>query len=273
MGVFSKLKNIFYDEEIVEEPDAELTKVDKEVKKEIKEEKPKVEEIKVLKPEPIVVEDDEKEEPKLEKTVNERDLFRSERSFNFTELDEEDITLPPRRNVLDMEKDRSLDRPSLSTSDVEQPKIFKPSPIISPIYGILDKDYKKEEIVSKKTESSKETDSPARDYDSVRRKAYGTLEDELEDTLTKVNTNIVDEVDELEKEIDELPKPTKNIEELLGQIERNATIGELEEKAKNEMIDEEEEEEQQEEVKPEVDDNTLEHDLFNLIDSMYEDKE
>ena len=85
MGVFSKLKNIFYDEEIVEEPDAELTKVDKEVKKEIKEEKPKVEEIKVLKPEPIVVEDDEKEEPKLEKTVNERDLFRSERSFNFTE--------------------------------------------------------------------------------------------------------------------------------------------------------------------------------------------
>ena len=95
----------------------------------------------------------------------------------------------------------------------------------------------------------------------------------MEDTLTKVNTNIVDEVDELEKEIDELPKPTKNIEELLGQIERNATIGELEEKAKNEMIDEEEEEEQQEEVKPEVDDNTLEHDLFNLIDSMYEDKE
>lgn len=272
MGVFSKLKNIFYDEEIVEEPDAELTKVDKEVKKEIKEEKPKVEEIKVLKPEPIVVEDDEKEEPKLEKTVNERDLFRSERSFNFTELDEEDITLPPRRNVLDMEKDRSLDRPSLSTSDVEQPKIFKPSPIISPIYGILDKDYKKEEIVSKKTESSKETDSPARDYDSVRRKAYGTLEDDLEDTLNSMNRMDPIEIKEEEKK-EVVEEKTSKIEDLITKIDESTedvSIGELEDKLELEHFDDTEE---QEPVDKTMTDSTLEHDLFNLIDSMYDDKE
>ena len=35
MGVFSKLKGIFYDEVIVEEPEEELSKVDKIVKKEV----------------------------------------------------------------------------------------------------------------------------------------------------------------------------------------------------------------------------------------------
>jgi len=33
MGIFNKLKNIFYDEEIVEEPETELKKVDREIKK------------------------------------------------------------------------------------------------------------------------------------------------------------------------------------------------------------------------------------------------
>lgn len=34
---------------------------------------------------------------------------------------------------------------------VEEPKkVFKPSPIISPVYGVLDKNYHKEDIVTKK---------------------------------------------------------------------------------------------------------------------------
>ena len=37
MGVFSKLKNIFYDEEYIDEPEAEIKKVDKVVKKEVEE--------------------------------------------------------------------------------------------------------------------------------------------------------------------------------------------------------------------------------------------
>lgn len=56
---------------------------------------------------------------------------------------------------------------------------FKPSPIISPIYGILDKNYKKEEIVPKKevrlTSYAKEHMS----VDDVRRKAYGNLDDDI----------------------------------------------------------------------------------------------
>jgi len=48
---------------------------------------------------------------------------------------------------------------------------FKPSPIISPIYGILDKNYKKEEIITRdKTNESEYRDSS---IDKVRKKAYG----------------------------------------------------------------------------------------------------
>ena len=52
MGVFSKLKNIFYDEEYVDEPEAEIKKVDKVLKKEVEEAKPRVEEIKITREEP-----------------------------------------------------------------------------------------------------------------------------------------------------------------------------------------------------------------------------
>ena len=93
----------------------------------------------------------------------------------------------------------------------------------------------------------------------------------------------------------------KSIEDLLNEIEgnRNMSIGDIEEKIKDKMEEEEEEsisddeflkefmartskKEEEETIKEEkattkeedVDaDKTLEHDLFNLIDSMYEDKE
>lgn len=57
---------------------------------------------------------------------------------------------------------------------------FKPSPIISPIYGILDKNYKKEEIVSKR--EVRITSSYSREnlnVDDVRQKAFGSLTDDI----------------------------------------------------------------------------------------------
>ena len=60
-------------------------------------------------------------------------------------------------------------------------KIFKPTPIISPVYGVLDKNYHKEEITSK---STKRTDTDFNiSIDDIRKKAFGTLEDDLETTL------------------------------------------------------------------------------------------
>lgn len=53
---------------------------------------------------------------------------------------------------------------------------FKPSPIISPIYGVLDKNYKKEDVVQKKEvriSSARENVN----VDDVRAKAYGVKEE------------------------------------------------------------------------------------------------
>ncbi|CDA60449.1 unknown [Clostridium sp. CAG:524] len=277
MGVFSKLKNIFYDEVEVDEPAKEI-KIDKPVKKEIVE-KPRVEEIKVVRQE------EKREEPKREETLkendnfgNERDLFRSERTFNFTQFDDDEIDLPPRRNVLEREK--KVVKQEVKEPVVEQPKVFKPSPVISPIYGILDKDYKKEEIAPKKVEV-KETTLSANtvNYDTVRRKAYGTLEDDLEDTLNKMNkltpNDIQAEVQKIDSDVNKLEERSNKIEDLITKIEsspemnKNVSVGELEDKVKLENFDDTTELSNDKTMT----DSTLEHDLFNLIDSMYDDKE
>ena len=54
---------------------------------------------------------------------------------------------------------------------------FKPSPIISPIYGILDKNYKKEDVVQKKESRFSASHSRGNlNVDEIRNKAYGELE-------------------------------------------------------------------------------------------------
>ena len=57
---------------------------------------------------------------------------------------------------------------------------FRPSPIISPIYGILDKNYKKEDVVQKKEVRLTSSYSRGKlSVDDVRNKAYGTLSDDI----------------------------------------------------------------------------------------------
>ncbi len=91
-------------------------------------------------------------------------------------------------------------------------KPFRPSPVISPVYGILDKNYHKDDIVDKKDgmkrekivkpinseeKKSEDNDTAEVDIDSVRLKAYGTLEDietEMQDQTVNDNENI-DDVD------------------------------------------------------------------------------
>ena len=163
---------------------------------------------------------------------------------------------------------------------MEQPKVFKPSPVISPIYGILDKDYKKEEIAPKKVEVKETTLSAnTANYDTVRRKAYGTLEDDLEDTLNKMNkltpNDIQAEVQKIDSDVNKLEERSNKIEDLITKIEsspemnKNVSVGELEDKVKLENFDDTTELSNDKTMT----DSTLEHDLFNLIDSMYDDKE
>lgn len=79
---------------------------------------------------------------------------------------------------------------------------FKPSPIISPIYGILDKNYKKEDIVSK--DASERTGTTFERHrvtvDDVRRKAYGTLTDDLVDDMDKELEKVEDNTHPVQEE-------------------------------------------------------------------------
>lgn len=72
-------------------------------------------------------------------------------------------------------------------------KGFKPSPIISPIYGILDKNYRKEEVITKR-ETKIVSSYGKPDLDSVRNKAFGTEEDK------KTKEKKVSRTSSLEKE-------------------------------------------------------------------------
>ena len=278
MGVFSKLKGIFYDEVVVDEPEDEIEKVDKIVKKEKIEEKPKVEKIKFTPIEEIEEEPVKEVETKKEdNTFSERELFKSERTFNFTEFDDEE-ELPPRKNVLNFDSRPTSRSTEPSPVIPETQRVFKPSPVISPIYGILDKDYKRDEVKPK---------APVKDvvqtnvttYDTVRRKAYGTLEDELEDTLNSMNKistkTINEELNNDEDKVEEIENKTAKIEDLINRIEdatddldKSMSIGELEDNTHLDNFEDEEEI-----TDKTMTDSTLEHDLFNLIDSMYDDKE
>ena len=286
MGLFGKIKNIFYDEEIVDVPEEPKSV-----------EKPKIEEVKVEKKvEPI-----KRETPVINTTptYSEREIFTREttNTFKFPMLDEEEVKPARTRvNALEsarMEKkkeetekartDKYKDLFKENTTTSSKPdRIFKPSPVISPVYGVLDKNYTREEIIERQENITRTTNPKDMNYDAVRRKAYGTLEDELENTLTKLSEKTI------ETETD-IKNDTKSIEDLLNEIEGNKSmsIGEIEEKIKDKMEDEEEsknvkEEDylskiseeafSSEESEEGVSDKTLEHDLFNLIDSMYEEK-
>ena len=87
----------------------------------------------------------------------------------------------------------------------EEPK-FKATPIISPVYGILDKNYTKEEVkvneneslanvsnVNIESKSPSRTSTPKVDFESVRRKAYGNLTDDIRDNLSCENCELLKE--------------------------------------------------------------------------------
>ena len=282
MGVFNGSLN----EVVVEDETQELDKVSKIVKKETsKDEAPKVEELKfkTVEMDPIDEDDEEEVETKKEDTkadvLNDRDLFRSERTFNFVDFTDDEVEEKPapRRNVLD-ESPRIMRSTEPARDDT--PKVFKPTPVISPIWGVLDKDYKKDEIKERPLSNESFTSSVT-DYDNVRRKAYGTLEDDLEDTLNKVTTDeIKEELEKEESDSELMDARTAKIEDLIGKIDeateeldKNMSIEEAENNVKLENFDDEDEDDEKDLTDKTLTDSTLEHDLFNLIDSMYDKEE
>ena len=277
MGIFEKVKNMFTEE--VEDDDIRVEQIKRETTK-VTFEPPKVEE--------KVEEEEEVEIPKEEmKAIDNIDeVFEEDKGTDlnkpifFDDKDFKDLNFGVKEEKKDVEKPvytRSsvYTKETITTNErepygrkiekvevVEERKIFKPTPIISPVYGILDKNYHKEDIVSR-TEVKEPELSP---IDTVRNKAYGTLEDELENTLFGTNSILFKKDDQKSKsevsEIDDeaLSNLTDDISKELDEL-----------LIKKEKYDEPEEVVEEKKTRSKVDDDD---DLLSFIDStLYKDGE
>ena len=197
MGLFDKVKNMFIEEVDEDEIKKEVIQVKIPTPSEKEEEiehdyepNPKYD-VDYKKPTLEEVKEKEKQEEKIEPKEIKPTLPKF---FDDNDFVQEEVK--PKRNFDD--ELRSYSRPTTTTygTKKETKKVFTPTPIISPVYGVLDKNYKKEEISSrKKTPSTIYSQFDKIDVDDIRRKAYGTLEEELESNLSRDAIIFNDEID------------------------------------------------------------------------------
>ena len=364
MGLLDKVKNLFteeVEEEVVVKPKREIKLPTREPKTEVKREVKPVREVEKevrrveiapARRENRILED----EVKPEINISDSTAINKEEKFVFPVYFSDD-------DFKDLEKPKEEKKEEPKIKDLReaykgrkeevktQHKTFKPSPIISPVYGVLDENYKKEDITVKEPISTNYYRSDKVTVDDIRNKAYGTLEDELENNLfndsvilkeeklDSVDDIEIDIFDELEKqeakenkkvdllredylteteedendlsreleiqkrkieEINEIIKNNiiekekpKNLDNILNELDEiedelsDSKIG-YEDETTEEIDDNIDEEiEEQDDLNEEVensyndeeiennneDDNLVESDLFNLIDSMYEKRD
>ena len=197
----------------------------------------------------------------------------------------------------------------------EEKTYFKPSPIISPIYGILDKNYKKEDVREKREVRLTGSYSKNVSVDDIRNKAYGErrrLErnKDVEEDTTKFEVEeeidnddlLVDLSDRSKPEVKELtmgdaeeyfqdlgleynvdyvdvstdtPKKEKpkKLEEKPVEEKKTEEVVEIKEEIKEEKIEEPVEEVPEVKEDTKVEEETDNDNLFDLIDSMYQENE
>lgn len=293
MGLKSKLnkmKSFLFDEEDEEKEVKKAPKLSfkKENKKEVEikndEDLSKTQEIEELYFEDV-------SEPKVTEAseIKSRTL-KNEKEFKFPEFDDDDFMVARSKPEPIVKPAKEEVKPVLyqGSKRKEEPKKFKPSPIISPIYGLLDKEGNKIKNDSKKTEKNKYNDEVS--LDVVRKKAYGSLDKELEDTMKRLSKKTIEEaekdMEQEEKELsrtkdkakktnvqkpvvirkedndddDDMILPNVNFKEIDVDKERTKDL-------KNDLL---KEKEVPKDLDDDDDDDTKEQDLFNLIDSMYQ---
>lgn len=315
MKLLDKLKNALFEEEYVEvEEKQEVKKKEKPIaKKIIIDDKPKKAPVK----EDLIVEEEKKESPNRDfkfKAILDDDFInleqeKKEEKTPKVESKMEEKNREPKRETKEKrplyQGEKKKEEKNIYGSNLDkeikiheyggyekqkEKKEFHPSPIISPIYGVLDQNYKKDDIVTKKeiriTSSYK---SKNIDVDSVREKAYGNTDDIFEEELTSnkkhdeepIETDESDdfEITEEESLLDISAENTPSVAKVtMGDAEEYYSDLGLEynidykdashEKAtgrRTDLKDFKEDDYQKE-------DTSIEDNLFDLIDSMYDEK-
>ena len=286
MSVFKKIKDVLFD---IEEDEEETTYEKKSIVKEsnpIKEVKMPVEDKDddvVSEPPkktsnfnfPLDFDDDLPTRSDKDSSVNKRNSYSQTSSSSFFD-DDYDVPRRNRDEYVVKEPERKKEQPRdyskfLQSKKEEKKKIFTPSPVISPVYGVLNQNYTKDDVIIKT-----DTGVKGPSLEDVRKKAYEKKK-EVE------NKKVEDEFAEPLKTLDEILISNQEIQK--EKIIENDVIPEVpEEITKAEFISENDKveataempkvEDKKSEVETKDDeDDTLEKDLFNLIDSMYENKD
>ena len=268
-----RIKDILFDEEEVEIPVIEHESKTKKKENFVQEEKSfkddSITEIKMPKddfsdketlkseltfPFPIEFDEDELEKTKPIETIRKPEPKPiRETSYNRYEVKKEPT------------KTREIKDYSSYLKTREEKKQFKPTPIISPVYGVLDQNYKKEDLIVKDEIKRKPSSKDKLDLDAIRKKAYGeSIQESVEE---KKEMEVID-IDEVE--ID----PKKTIGELFEEEsiilpELDNTINEEPAIELNDLIEEKENIERK--LQATIEDEEEDTDLFSLIDSMYEE--
>lgn len=237
MGLFDKVKNLFTEE--VDEPIEEK-------KPEEKKEPIQKEMIQVEIPSPTRVE------------MHENDVEEKEPEYKFPFFDDNDfdnIDVKPTRKEEKKQTYKEIYKPTK-----EEKKSFRPSPIISPVYGILDKGYSSEKDLERNEIHSSYYSPKEVNVDAIRNKAYGSLESDIETTLFG---------EKLEEEKEE----TKTLEEIKQELKQEIKDEIKEETPKHSkdditsLLEEEMEKPAKDEKHPR---KISDQELFSLINSMYE---
>ena len=315
MGLLNKLKDLFIDEEDtyetkeieVEEkeeknelPTFMRNKIEKdEEENKIKEEKKKEEEKQIA----VLVEPPKKEEKKFSFDFDDDDFVETSRLSRSAIKKERQVQVPtnnetnnnPVNNNVVNTNTQSVVKPYGNKKELDKPKKFRPTPVISPVYGVLDKNYTKEEVVSKEEDSyTIQRPSKKVDFESVRKKAFGDLTDDIRDSICEnceylkevIVNNIEEELPDKDITLGEAvenyvdygvsydipPRRTKETEDEVKIVNHadNEVVGEKVEVI--EPIDEVVTEDKKE-TNDRKKDLELTDDLFNLIDSMYKERD
>ena len=302
MGILDKVKNLFTEEYEEEVP----------IKKEVKHVEitpPRREPVKEVVNTPSNVgPTNAKEEMKKTDIISDSAALNREERFKFpVYFDDEDFEDLPKsvapKKVVEKKEEPPKVEPYKASKMVEEKKNFRPSPIISPVYGVLDKNYKKEDIGPRREKQVRSYPKEEHlNVDDIRKKAFGTLEDELENTLIGKKNNFIEEPieseidifkeledsnlsrskknsglfeEEQDKTVDltvELQLQKKKIDEIDAYIKENSIKKEVPLHSSKENVHP-----KKEEVLPKVEKEEAEDlengDLFDLIDSMYEKRD
>ena len=316
MKLLEKLKNTFFEEEYVEVEENDKEE-EKDVAKKIeKKEEPKVEAKKTedvykfddnLEDTKELYDEPEDEEVEDNQVYSDREILKKEQSLEYFDDDDfVDEYYVEKEKVVEKEPKKVYGGSANSVYDSiinseatnrpysESAGRFHPTPIISPIYGVLDKNYRKEEVIDKKDRPSSYVSRRDVDLDSVRKKAYGDvsiLDSKVEEEPVEENNEplLYDMIDNEENEKPAVDKVTiadaEEYFEDLG-LEYNVDYKDTsyEDATKNKTRSTRTEKHQEEGIEDisniitdsdvleedEVDDNTNEN-LFDLVDSIYED--